>query len=89
MVRLLAVNLLFFLLPFAAYALWLLSTRRSVTGSAHWPVRVILGLAIAGAVLMVAVLVVFTSFTGAPPGAVYIPATIIDGKLIPGHFEYP
>ncbi|MBN8995503.1 MAG: hypothetical protein J0H63_01380 [Rhizobiales bacterium] len=88
MVRLLAVNLLFFLLPFAAYAAWLLITRRTIGGAGDWPRRMILWLAVAGAALMVAVLVVFTSFTGAPPGAVYVPATIVDGKLIPGHFEY-
>jgi hypothetical protein len=36
---------------------------------------------------MVAVLVIFTSFPGAPLGAVYVPATIVDGVLVPGHFE--
>jgi hypothetical protein len=87
MVRLFAFNLLFFLLPFAGYAVWLVTTRRPVGGAVNWPSRVILWLTVAGAALMVAVLVVFTSFTGAPLGAVYVPATIVDGVLVPGHFE--
>jgi hypothetical protein len=87
MVRLFAVNLLFFLIPFIGYAAWLVVTRRPVSGAGIWPSRVILWLTVSGAVLMVAVLVIFTSFTGAPPGAVYVPATIVDGVLIPGHFE--
>lgn len=87
MVRLFAFNLLFFLIPFAVYALWLLATRRPVGGTASWPSRVILWLTVAGAVLMVTVLVVFTSFTGAPLGATYVPAKIVEGVLVPGHFE--
>ena len=44
-------------------------------------------LAITGAAIMVAALVVFTSFSGAPAGSHYKPAAIQNGKLVPGHFE--
>jgi Family of unknown function (DUF6111) len=87
MARLILFNAVFFLLPFAIYAGWLVVTQGSLAGSSQWPVRIIAWLAGAGAVLMVAALVIFTSFTGAPPGSKYVPATIVDGKLIPGHFE--
>lgn len=87
MARLIAINAVFFLLPFAGYAAWLFATRGTLVGTVNWPTRAIVWLAGAGAALMVAVLVLFTSFTGAPLGSRYVPATIVDGKLVPGHFE--
>src|SRR5581483_11930785 len=87
MARFLAFDAIFFLLPFAGYAAWLVATRGSAGAAADWPVRTIGYLAIAGAALMLATLVAFTSFAGAPPGSRYKPATIENGKLVPGHFE--
>jgi hypothetical protein len=87
MARFLAFNAIFFLLPFAGYAAWLVATRGSTGTAADWPVRKIGYLAITGAAFMVAALVAFTSFAGAPPGSRYKPATIENGKLVPGHFE--
>jgi hypothetical protein len=87
MARFLAFDAIFFLLPFAFYAAWLIATRGTAGGSADWPVRTIAYLAISGAAFMVAALVAFTSFSGAPPGSRYRPATIENGKLVPGHFE--
>ncbi len=87
MARLLAINAVFFLIPFAGYAVWLIATRGTLAGSADWSTRAIVWLAAAGAGLMVIVLVLFTSFTGAPLGSRYVPATIVEGKLVPGHFE--
>jgi Family of unknown function (DUF6111) len=86
MARLIAFNVIFFLLPFAVYAGWLMATRGSV-GRADWPIRTIAYLAIGGAALMVGTLVIFTQFAGAPPGSKYVPAQVIDGVLVPGHFE--
>jgi hypothetical protein len=87
MARFLAFNAIFFLLPFAGYAAWLVATRGSTGTAADWPVRTIGYLAITGAAFMVAALVAFTSFAGAPPGSRYKPAAIENGKLVPGHFE--
>ena len=87
MARFLAFNAIFFLLPFAGYAAWLVATRGSTGTAADWPIRTIGCLAMTGAALMVAILVVFTSFAGAPPGSLYKPARIENGKLVPGHFE--
>ena len=87
MARFIAFNAIFFLLPFAGYAAWLVATRGTAGSAADWPVRTVGYLAIAGAVILVASLVVFTTFSGAPPGSRYKPATIQNGKLVPGHFE--
>jgi hypothetical protein len=87
MARLILFNAVFFLLPFAVYAGWLALTKGRPTGTTQWPVRIIAWLAGAGVVLMVTALVIFTSFAGAPPGSRYVPATIVGGKLVPGHFE--
>jgi hypothetical protein len=85
MARLLAFNAIFFLLPFAIYAGWLIATRGAASNSTDWPVKTIGYLAFAGAILMVIGLVFFLHFTGAPRSAVYHPATIDkDGRLVPG-----
>lgn len=87
MARLFAYNLIFFLLPFAGYAAWLAATRGSAANAGNWPMRTIGYLAIGGAVLMLAGLVIFGSFSGAPPGGKYVPASLDNGVLIPGHFD--
>ena len=87
MARFIAFNAIFFLLPFAGYAAWLIATRGTAGSAADWPLRTVGYLAITGAAILVASLVVFTTFSGAPPGSRYKPATIENGKLVPGHFE--
>ena len=37
--------------------------------------------------LLLIALVGFTSFSGGPPGAIYKPAHVENGKLVPGTFE--
>jgi hypothetical protein len=87
MARIIAFNAIFFLLPFVGYAAWLFATRGSIGNAGDWPVRTIAWLAIGGAVLMAIALVAFIQFAGAPPGSKYVPAQVIDGVLVPGHFE--
>ena len=87
MLRIVALDALFFLMPFAAYALWLVVTRRTMRNPDDWQVKTIAWLALAGAVLMVAVLVVFIHFDPIPPGGTYVPPSFEDGVLIPGHIE--
>ncbi len=87
MARLIAFNAIFFLLPFGVYAAG--CSRRGARSAAanDWPVRTIAYLALGGAALLVVGLVAFTHFTGAAPGSKYVPAQVIDGVLVPGHFE--
>lgn len=87
MVRLLAFNVAFFVLPFAGYAAWLVLTRGSVGTAEDWPFRTVAYLALAGAVTMIAALIVFISFTGGAPGTRYVPARIENGVIVPGRFE--
>ena len=87
MPRLIAFNAIFFLLPFGIYAGWLIATRGTVGTANDWPLRTITWLAIGGAALLVVSLVAFTHYSGAPPGSTYVPAQVIDGVLVPGHFE--
>ena len=87
MARLVAFNVIFFLLPFGVYAGWLFATRGTIGAANDWPARTIAYLALGGAALMVVGLVAFTHFTGAAPGSKYVPAQVIDGVLVPGHFE--
>ena len=87
MARLIAFDAVFFLLPFAIYALWLLATRQSVSQVADWPLRTIAYLAIGGAVLMIGAVLVFISFSSGGPGSKYVPAKMENGVIVPGHFE--
>jgi hypothetical protein len=87
MVRFVAFNAIFFLLPFAIYAAWLTATRGSANNAGDWSGRRIAYLAIGGVVLMSIALLFFINFQGSPPGGKYTPATIQDGKIVPGHID--
>ena len=88
MIRLVAFDALFFLIPFAVYALWLVFTRGSLANIADWQARTIAWLAAGGAALMIAVLVIFVHLGSGPTEGTYIPAYVDDaGNIVPGHFE--
>jgi hypothetical protein len=88
MTRLIAFDAIFFLMPFAVYALWLVITRGSLANIADWQARTIAWLAAGGALLMVLVLVAFVHFSGARPSDTYVPAHVDDnGNIVSGHFE--
>jgi heme/copper-type cytochrome/quinol oxidase subunit 4 len=84
MIRFVALDAIFFLLPFAAYALWLVISRRTMTNAADWQVRTIAWLTLAGATLMTVALVVFIHLDTTPPGGTYVPAHVEDGQIVPG-----
>lgn len=84
MLRLVAVDIVLFLLPFAAYALWLLVNRRSVRNPDDWQVKTITWLALAGAALVIGVILVFIHFDTSPPGGTYIPPHMENGVIVPG-----
>lgn len=83
MARFVAFDAVLFLLPFAAYALWLIITRRTLRNADDWTVKVIAYLALAGAILTVVALVVFVHLDTAPPGGTYVPAHIENGVIVP------
>jgi len=87
MARTVLIETLLFLAPFAVYALVLLLTKRDAREREHWPVRSLMTLAIVGGLLVIAGLLFFAHFGGAPPGGTYEPARYKDGKLIPGRIK--
>jgi hypothetical protein len=89
MVRFVAFDLVLFLLPFAAYALWLAATRRTFGSAADWEVRTLAYLSIAGALLFVVTVVYFIHFDREPPGGRYVPAHMENGRIVPGQIEQP
>lgn len=73
-----------FLIPFAAYALFLVATRSGLLVQASWPVNVVSKLLLGSLLLVVLSLVLLAQFSGAPPHSTYIPAHMENGKLVPG-----
>jgi hypothetical protein len=97
MARLLGFDGIFFLLPFAIYAGWLVVTRGHLGTAADWSLRTIGYLAIAGAVVMLLGIIAFIQFdvgdlssrgsSGSVKSLRYVPAKVENGVVVPGHFE--
>jgi hypothetical protein len=73
-----------FLIPFAAYALFLIATRSGVLTQSSWPAHVIARLVLGSLLLVIASLILLAHFSGAPPDSTYVPAHIENGKFVPG-----
>ena len=73
-----------FLIPFAAYALFLLATRSGVLLHTSWPVHVVARLVLGSLLLTILSLILLARFSGAPANSTYIPAHIENGKFIRG-----
>ncbi len=87
MLRLVVVQALLFLLPFAVYAGYLYLTKRADVGDpASWSGKTS-WLVIGGLALAIMGLVALSVFDGAAPGSTYVPAHYEDGKIVPGRFE--
>ena len=88
MIRIVAENILLFLLPTIVYVAYVYMTREEKPGA----MRVLydaplIWLFVAGAALVVITLVSFGSVTGGKPGQVYTPPSFKDGRIEPGHIE--
>jgi hypothetical protein len=84
MIRPLATEIVLFLTPFVAYAVFLLATRAGVFLPKAWTFKRIAGLLIVSLVLMAGSFFALAEFSGAPPGSTYVPAHIEGGKFVPG-----
>ena len=73
-----------FLIPFAAYVVFLLATRSGVLASSSWPAHLIAKLVLGSLLLVVISFVLLAQFSGAPPNSTYVPAHIENGRLIDG-----
>jgi len=84
MIRSILIEVGLFIAPFVIYAAVLAGTAKGVRQSSAWSIRRIAALGIAGFVLMLGSFVILAQFSGAPPGSVYVPAHIENGKFVPG-----
>ena len=73
-----------FLIPFAAYALFLIATRSGLLVSSSWPAHLVAKLVLGSLLLVVISFILLAQFSGAPPDSTYVPAHIENGRLIPG-----
>ena len=73
-----------FLIPFAAYAVFLIATRSGVLVLSSWPAHLVAKLVLGSLLLVVISFILLAQFSGAPPDSTYVPAHIENGRLIPG-----
>lgn len=82
-------ELLLFLMPFGAYALYLWARGHGWREPEHWR-GIPLAWLVAAGIAAVAASLVFTALTtGVPKGGVYVPAHVEDGRLVPGRTVLP
>jgi hypothetical protein len=84
MIRPVLTELAIFLIPFVAYALFLIATRSGVLVSSSWPVHLVAKLVLGSLLLVIISFVLLAHFSGASPDSTYIPAHIENGRLVPG-----
>jgi heme/copper-type cytochrome/quinol oxidase subunit 3 len=84
MIRPVATEIILFLVPFVAYAIFLWATEAGVLHPQSWPLSRVAWLAIAALVLMTGSFIVLAQWGGEPKNSVYVPAHIENGKLVPG-----
>lgn len=87
MIRIVVENLLLFLLPTAMYLAYAFLTRGEDKKRGIFDDAPLLWLFVAGAVLVVVVLVAFGHNTGGKPNEGYTPPSFEDGKLKPGNIH--
>ena len=87
--RVILINLLFFLLPFIGYALFLLLTRGRLDAEETLNGKSFFWLVAAGTLCVVIGLATLTTFHTGSPDAVYVPSRYENGVLIPGGFREP
>jgi hypothetical protein len=84
MIRPVFTELVLFLTPFLAYALFLAATRKGLFDSKSWPLDRVGWLVIIAFMMMIGSLFALAEFGGVPPGSTYTPAHVEKGKLVPG-----
>ena len=73
-----------FLVPFAAYALFLVLTRAGFLQPASWSSVILLRLLVGALILVIVSLLLLVRFSGAPARSTYEPARYENGRLVPG-----
>ena len=86
MIRVVAESVALFLVPFVAFALYLLVRRRNPASVDAWAGGTAAGLALVGLAFAALAIFAFGLFEDRPKGA-YVPAHVEDGRVVPGHFQ--
>ncbi len=86
MMRVILTQLVLFLLPFLAYALWIWLSKRS-RHPENWTRGPVAWLTLAGLLLVIVSFVFLDTFNQAPEGTQYRPSEMRDGVFVPGRFE--
>jgi len=84
MIRTVFIEIGLFLTPFVLYAAFLLATRTAVLRSEPWTMPRLATLVILSLTLVIGSFLLLAQFSGALPGATYVPAHIENGRLVPG-----
>jgi hypothetical protein len=84
MIRPIATELVLFVAPFVAYAIFLWATRAGVLHPESWPLNRLVWLGIAALALMAGSFIVLAQWGGEPRNSTYVPAHMENGKLVPG-----
>ena len=85
MIRPVVTEIGIFLIPFAIYALFLITTRSGLLVQSSWPVQIVAKLVLGSLLLVIVSFVLLAQFSGASPHSTYIPAHIDEnGKFVPG-----
>ncbi|MEM9207314.1 MAG: DUF6111 family protein [Pseudomonadota bacterium] len=90
MIRVIFLHGLLFLLPFIAYALFIIIRKRgSVRDRSQWSNDALTWLTLGGLSLAIVSFIVLGVFGGAPAESVYVPSRYEDGRIVPGGFLEP
>ena len=84
MIRPVLTELGIFLIPFVAYALFLIATRSGLFVQSSWPAHLVAKLVLGSLLLVIVSFILLAHFRGAPPDSTYVPAHIENGKFVPG-----
>ena len=87
MIRPVLTEVLLFLAPFAAYALFLVATRNGVLTASAWNSRALGILTAIGLLLLIGSFIFLAEYSGQPARSKYVPPHMENGKLIPGQFK--
>jgi uncharacterized protein DUF6111 len=86
MIRIVVENVFFFMLPTLVYIMWVAFKEDEWAGLPAIVSRApLVQLFVAGAALMLGTLVIFSSESHNSPHDVYVPPSVEDGKVEPGH----
>jgi len=87
MIRPILTEILLFVAPFAAYALFLVATRAGVLHPESWNWRVLASLTVVAILLSIGGFAMLRQHHSHPAGSNYVPPHMENGRVVPGQFK--